>query len=544
MPFKLFGGSGTASSKSSSFISGSNSPFFSKDPGAKDRNRQAGDDKKKATPQDAILDVPPVMPTPPLHEQPEMGDEAAAALDLLINSVKYDTLKSAFDKFDLNDDGFLDADEVDAALRQVGVRFTPEQIDAFIRLGNTSEDRWPGSPNPGALSEEEFLAMIRRHRRMGKGKAKTSVAWEAKTQRGAGTDRTTGTSPLGTPPKAATQNGRSPPQRAKTAGVTTKGTSPARRTGPGAPGTRAGGAGQRPRPNTYQARAAAAEMTPSRMAVGVDLEKRLEDVIGLEPIKDKLRSLKDTLVKRRFRKEVGAPLVDIGPLHMIFTGNPGCGKTSIARLLAKLLYDLGAVQMPNFVEVQRTDLVAAHIGQTGPKTRAKIDEAKGGILFVDEAYRLTSNSEKDFGTEALEEIMTDMTTGDPLIIAAGYPDQMNTFLAANEGLKRRFGFTFDFPNFPVEELAQMCLHKLSTQGFLLEPTVTTEAVAKIIEQHTDEAWRAKNNGGVAEKLARGAMQCQDARLDPTKLGLEEYRKQAGKLELADLEQAAAALKYA
>ena len=97
---------------------------------------------------------------------------------------------------------------------------------------------------------------------------------------------------------------------------------------------------------------------------------------------------------------------------------------------------------------------------------------------------------------------------------------------------------------PVEELAQMCLHKLSTQGFLLEPTVTTEAVAKIIEQHTDEAWRAKNNGGVAEKLARGAMQCQDARLDPTKLGLEEYRKQAGKLELADLEQAAAALKYA
>ena len=108
---------------------------------------------------------------------------------------------------------------------------------------------------------------------------------------------------------------------------------------------------------------------------------------------------------------------------MVFS-NPGCGKTSIARLLAKLLYDLGAVSGPKFIEVQRTDLVGSHIGTTGPKTRAKIDEAKGGILFIDEAYRLTSTSEKDFGTEALEEIMSDMTTGDPLIIAAGYPEDM------------------------------------------------------------------------------------------------------------------------
>lgn len=157
------------------------------------------------------------------------------------------------------------------------------------------------------------------------------------------------------------------------------------------------------------------------------------------------------------------PLVDMGPLHMIFVGNPGCGKTSIARLLARLLYDLGAVRKPSFVEVQRTDLVGTHIGTTGPKTRAKIEEARGGVLFVDEAYRLTSTSDKDFGTEALEEIMRDMTSGDPVVIAAGYPTDMRRFLEANEGLSRRFGLTFDFPDFSVGELAR------STPLSLLNP---------------------------------------------------------------------------
>ena len=236
--------------------------------------------------------------------------------------------------------------------------------------------------------------------------------------------------------------------------------------------------------------------------------------------------------------------MDIGPLHMVFTGNPGCGKTSIARLLAKLLYDLGAVSGPKFIEVQRTDLVGSHIGTTGPKTRAKIDEAKGGILFIDEAYRLTSTSEKDFGTEALEEIMSDMTTGDPLIIAAGYPNDMKRFLDANEGLKRRFGHTFDFPDFSVKEMAQMFIHKATSQGFVLGDGVSVDSIAVLIEKQTDSAWRSKTNGGVAEKLARAAMQTQDARLDPTKLGLEAYRAQASTLEMGDVVKAAELFKYA
>jgi hypothetical protein len=193
------------------------------------------------------------------------------------------------------------------------------------------------------------LAMVRRHRRMGK-QTKRENTVRANTRR-----------------PASPKQGRTPTRRAA---------SPWReRFGGGAKAR--GNGGKAPNP---------ADMTASRRAAGIDLEARLQSVIGLESVKDKVRALKDTLVKRRFRKDVGAPLVDVGPLHMIFTGNPGCGKTSIARLLAKLLFDLGAVPSPVFVEVQRTDLVAGHVGQTGPKTRAKIDEAKGGVLFVDEVY--------------------------------------------------------------------------------------------------------------------------------------------------------------
>ena len=277
-----------------------------------------------------------------------------------------------------------------------------------------------------------------------------------------------------------------------------------------------------------------------------DLQVRLANVIGLEPIKEQIRSLKDTLIKLRFRKEVGAPLVDLGPQHMLFTGNPGCGKTSVARLVAQLLYDLGAVTSDVFVEVQRTDLVGTHIGQTGPKTRAKIEDAKGGVLFVDEAYRLTSTSDKDFGAEALEEIMSTMNEpGAPVIIAAGYPREMANFLAANEGLQRRFGHTFAFPDFTVGELATMFQQKVAAKGFRLDDDVTRERVSQLIAAHTDAEFRGKLNGGVAERLSRGAMRAQDSRLEPTEsfsaMTRSGYRESASTLSMADVERAAAEL---
>ena len=317
--------------------------------------------------------------SPQLHRQHSDGAMAAKTLELLLRAAPYDTLQAAFDRFDLDGDGELSASEVDAALSQLGVHFTPEQVEAFIRIGNTHEER----AGAGTLSEDEFFAMVRRHRRL---KLRASID-----------DPSQLMSPAA---KAAASKEAS-----------NEGAAARRHLMPAVP--------PRPRPMdsmlplvpaTYLESSSSGDgrrreaVGGGSAAGGVDLEARLGGVIGLEPIKEKVRGLKDMLIKRRFRKEVGAPLVDTGPLHMLFVGNPGCGKTSIARLLAKLLYDLGAVRSRSFVEVQRTDLVASHIGQTGPKTRAKIEEARGGVLFVDEAYRLTSASDKDFGTEALEEV--------------------------------------------------------------------------------------------------------------------------------------------
>ena len=463
-------------------------------------------------------------------------DEVMRALEAIIEA-GYGTIKTAFDKVDLNGDGYLSADELESALRKQGVAFTKEQITAVIKSGNGSTGL---REEKETLSEAEFLAMVRRLRRTQSPERKPKTSRPAVEKPGRppwvgpmdhGWDERPSQPRVQLPPSPPAPATRTSPPRAKTPPVERTTTNNKRGPQSAPPANRRGG------------RKAEPDLTPSQKAASgaIDLETRLQDIIGLAPIKEKVRALKDTLVKRAYRKEVGAPLVDVGPLHMIFTGNPGCGKTSIARLLAEMLFELNAVQTTKFVEVQRTDLVATHIGQTGPKARAKIDEAKGGILFVDEAYRLTSTSDKDFGTEALEEIMKDLTSGDPLVIAAGYPNDMAKFLEANEGLRRRFPVTFDFPDFSVEELAQMAALKVTSQGFELGADVTNEVMGRLLKQNTDAAWRKGLNGGVAESLARGAMKEQDARLDPTKMKLEEYKAVASKIELCDVAAAASKL---
>lgn len=513
------------------------------------------------------------------------GNSAAIALDTLISAVPYDTLLAAFERVDANSDGELDAAEVDEALRALSVRLSPKHLAAFIRMGTTT--------GGSTLTYAEFLAMARRQRRSQRAaedeerqsrlrrsnhfakmppcKAIDEAA-HARMRRSNRAPsplphRTGDGAPIDAPPPPWNAGSRAPsprppwnagtraysprPPSARAFTTTPRPSSPRpplRPTKAASRGSRALSPATRmlhrykALGESWRSREVERASSNSTLPAAPDLECRLTKVIGMEPVKDKIRDLKDMLVKRRFRSEVGAPQVEAGPLHMIFMGAPGCGKTSIARLVARLLFELGAVRTEAFVEVQRSDLVATHIGQTGPKTRAKIEEAKGGILFVDEAYRLVSNSDKDFGTEALEEIMKDMTSGDPLVIAAGYPADMKRFLAANEGLKRRFNHVFDFPNFGTFELALMFELKVMAKGFILERHVTPEAVALLIQQHTSAVWRATINGGVAEALARGAMQTQDRRLQPTSsfsaMTRSEYKAEATMITLEDVAQAA------
>jgi len=269
------------------------------------------------------------------------------------------------------------------------------------------------------------------------------------------------------------------------------------------------------------------------------IEQELDSIVGMAEVKTQLRTLRRTLEVDARRRAVGAPRRLQDPRHMIFRGAPGTGKTSVARLVGRLLHTLGVTKSTNFVEVQRSDLVAEHVGQTGPKTRKMIEQARGGVLFVDEAYRLVKSADgKDFGPEAIEEIMQDMTTGDPLVIMAGYRDDMRKFLDANAGLARRFPITIDFPNYTTEELAAIFELKLHTAGFRLAPGVTSREVAEALSKHTTEEYRGMRNGGVAEALLREALDAQEARLDPANFDKAESEE----IRLSDVEEAAKALR--
>mmetsp|Transcript_32522 Transcript_32522/g.83612 ORF Transcript_32522/g.83612 Transcript_32522/m.83612 type:complete len:443 (-) Transcript_32522:100-1428(-) len=282
------------------------------------------------------------------------------------------------------------------------------------------------------------------------------------------------------------------------------------------------------------------------------LEGKLARIVGLLPIKEKLRSLRKDIVINRRRRELNAPVIGDDMLHMVFQGNPGSGKTSIARLVAELLFDLGVIPGRAFVEVQRADLVAEYVGTTAPMTRAKVQAAKGGVLFVDEAPRLScfvGRASNDFGREAIEELMKDLTTGDPLVILAGYSEGMDQFFATNIGLKRRFPLVFEFPDYTPRELAEMFSLKVASKGFRLGASLgagadgggggsggVEDAVAGLIEDHTTAAWRSTQNGAIADALLVGAVQTLNERLP------EDFSREAAEtLELIDLRAAALSL---
>lgn len=180
----------------------------------------------------------------------------------------------------------------------------------------------------------------------------------------------------------------------------------------------------------------------------------LNDLIGLDQVKNEIQDLVK-LVK--FYRETGKDVLNKFSLHSVFVGNPGTGKTTVARILAKVFKGLGIIERGHIVEVDRSGLVAGYVGQTAIKTAEKIEEAIGGVLFVDEAYSLAGTSNQDFGSEAIETILKKMEDrrGEFIVIAAGYPDNMKFFLESNPGLKSRFDFTYHFADYKVSDLMEI-----------------------------------------------------------------------------------------
>lgn len=184
-----------------------------------------------------------------------------------------------------------------------------------------------------------------------------------------------------------------------------------------------------------------------------DLKKELNELIGLEGIKREVNNLINTVTIYKLRREHGLKTVDMS-LHMVFTGNPGTGKTMIARLMSRIYKSLGMLKKGHLVEVDRSGLVAGYVGQTATKTSAVIEKALGGVLFIDEAYALNGKSENDFGQEAIDTLLKAMEDHreDLVVIVAGYDGLMEQFIHSNPGLESRFNRYLHFDDYTIEEM--------------------------------------------------------------------------------------------
>lgn len=210
-----------------------------------------------------------------------------------------------------------------------------------------------------------------------------------------------------------------------------------------------------------------------------DPMSQINELIGLETVKRQIDAFMNRVKFNQRRAELGLapePMV----MHSMFLGNPGTGKTTVARLLGQALYSAGAVRTNTFVEVGRADLVAEFIGKTAQKTNAVLEEALGGVLFIDEAYDLHSESGQDFGKEAVTAILTFMENhrDDIVIIFAGYTDLMQDFLAMNPGLKSRIPNRFDFADYSADELAAIGAASLSKKGYTFDEVALHAAIRR------------------------------------------------------------------
>ncbi|MDW0110667.1 right-handed parallel beta-helix repeat-containing protein [Sporosarcina aquimarina] len=220
------------------------------------------------------------------------------------------------------------------------------------------------------------------------------------------------------------------------------------------------------------------------------LMAELDEYIGLEDVKAKLHEMKNLMEINQFKAERGLKTIQLAAPHMIFQGNPGTGKTTIARLMGGFFKWLGLLKKGHLVEVKREDLVGTHVGSSEELTKAKIKEAMGGILFIDEAYTLTSgkSSSNDYGKKVIDTLLPAMENhrGEFVVIAAGYTDDMDRFLNSNPGLKDRFTEKVHFQDYTPDELMQIFLSKCEGSYSI------TEAAKQAVQNEFVERYRKRD----------------------------------------------------
>lgn len=226
-----------------------------------------------------------------------------------------------------------------------------------------------------------------------------------------------------------------------------------------------------PHATTTEPGEAAFDLRKEAEAAGITetLQQLEQELIGLKPVKSRVRQIASLLLIERIRQRAG--LVSAPPtLHMSFTGNPGTGKTTVALRMAKILHGLGFVRRGQVISVTRDDLVGQYIGHTAPKTKEILKKAMGGVLFIDEAYYLhRPDNERDYGQEAIEILLQVMENQreDLVVILAGYGERMTSFFASNPGFRSRIAHHIEFPDYSEAELLFIAELMLKERGYRL-----------------------------------------------------------------------------
>ena len=212
------------------------------------------------------------------------------------------------------------------------------------------------------------------------------------------------------------------------------------------------------------------------------LDELDRELVGLAPVKQRIRDIAALLVIDKLRMNLGLA-AQAPSLHMCFTGNPGTGKTTVALRMAEILHRLGYVRKGHLVAVTRDDLVGQYIGHTAPKTKEVLKKAMGGVLFIDEAYYLyRPENERDYGQEAIEILLQVMENqrDDLVVILAGYKDRMDTFFQSNPGMSSRIAHHLDFPDYAVDELVQIAHRMLDGQHYRL-----AEGASEVLRRYVE-----------------------------------------------------------
>lgn len=240
--------------------------------------------------------------------------------------------------------------------------------------------------------------------------------------------------------------------------------------------------------------------------------KSLDELIGLEPVKKNVHALADFIRIQQKRQQAGLKLAAIS-YHCVFTGNPGTGKTTVARILADIYREMGVVKKGHLVETDRSGLIAEYVGQTAVKTNKIIDKALDGVLFIDEAYSLVQGGENDYGREAIATLLKRMEDDrDRLVVVlAGYSEEMKDFINSNPGLQSRFNRYIDFPDYSAEELSKIFLLLVEKSQYKCDQDVCN-SIVQIMERAVAQKDRNFGNGRYVRNLFENAIQRQAVRL--------------------------------